>query len=60
MPNLATASATNAASVNDPGSITCVPPPPSQIPTLSEWGMLLLMSLIVGTGFLMLRRRRVM
>ena len=66
MPNLATASATNAPNAQGLGSITCVPPPPppppppTDIPTLSQWGMLLLASLVAGIGFLMLRRRRVM
>jgi hypothetical protein len=58
----ATALADNATTVCNPGLITVnpLPPPPGQIPTLSQWAMLLLVSLVVGSGFLLLRRRRVM
>ena len=63
-------SITNTVTVSPPvGSV--VPPvsaqasvsvlvPVTNIPTLSEWGMLLLVSLLMGTGFLMLRRRKMM
>ena len=57
MNNTATATASNAPTVTDTGTISCVPPQVATIPTLSEWAMLLLVSLLVGSGFVVLRRR---
>ena len=33
--------------------------PPSAVPTLSEWGMIMLMTIIFGTGVVTLVRRRI-
>ncbi len=35
------------------------PPPPASIPTLSEWGMIILFLLTITAGFMVIRRRRV-
>ena len=39
---------------------TCNPIPPSDIPTLSEWGIIIFMTIILGIGIVTLLRRRTM
>ena len=39
--------------------ITTSEPEPEPIPTLSEWGMIIFMFVIMGTGVMVLRKRRV-
>lgn len=39
------------------GNITVVEPPPPGIPTLSEWGMIVMVTLLLGTAGLVIRKR---
>ena len=38
--------------------VVCDPPSASQIPTLSEWGMIIFMTIILGIGVVTILRRR--
>jgi len=43
----------------NPLGVAITPPPPAMIPTLSEWGLIAMATILGIVGFMVIRRRKV-